>query len=142
MASSRAGVYLLAGLTSLGICIAFQYRRSRENDSRIHSVTRSPLNEVLRSLTAEQILELPYRPDHFPGARKVETPFGYCNAYEFGPESGPKVLLIHGISTPCLSLGGVAHELVRKGCRVLLYGEDILFHMQHATNRFCINSFV
>jgi pimeloyl-ACP methyl ester carboxylesterase len=41
--------------------------------------------------------------------------------YEFGPESGRKVLLVHGISTPCLSLGSVANALVEKGCRVMLF---------------------
>lgn len=30
------------------------------------------------------------------------------------------MLLLHGISTPCVSLGGVARGLVGKGCRVLL----------------------
>jgi pimeloyl-ACP methyl ester carboxylesterase len=40
--------------------------------------------------------------------------------YEWGPEKGRKVLLVHGISTPCVSLGGVANALVETGCRVLL----------------------
>jgi pimeloyl-ACP methyl ester carboxylesterase len=31
------------------------------------------------------------------------------------------VLLVHGISTPCLSLGAVADGLVAKGCRVMLF---------------------
>lgn len=30
------------------------------------------------------------------------------------------MLLVHGISTPCVSLGGVANALVEKGCRVML----------------------
>lgn len=41
--------------------------------------------------------------------------------YEWGPETGKKVVLIHGISTPCMSVGGVAHALVAKGCRVILF---------------------
>lgn len=41
--------------------------------------------------------------------------------YEWGPETGRKVLLIHGISTPCVALGGIALELVGKGCRVMLF---------------------
>lgn len=40
--------------------------------------------------------------------------------YEWGPENGRKVLMLHGISTPCLSLGKLAHALVKLGCRVLL----------------------
>lgn len=41
--------------------------------------------------------------------------------YEWGPEDGRKVLLIHGISTPCIALGGIAHALVERGCRVMIY---------------------
>ena len=40
--------------------------------------------------------------------------------YEWGPEKGRKVLLVHGVSTPCVSLGGIANGLVEKGCRVIL----------------------
>ena len=40
--------------------------------------------------------------------------------FEWGPEKGRKVLLVHGISTPCVALGGVANGLVEKGCRVML----------------------
>ena len=29
--------------------------------------------------------------------------------------------MVHGISTPCLTLGAVAHGLVEKGCRVMLF---------------------
>lgn len=125
MASPRVRVYLLAGLAMLGLYAAFQHRRSRAHRSRIDSVTKSPLKYVLPGLTADQIEELPYGPGEFPGARTVETPYGSCRAYEFGNETGLKVLLIHGISTPCISLRGVAFELQRRGCRVLLYGEDI-----------------
>lgn len=41
--------------------------------------------------------------------------------YEWGPEDGRKVLFVHGISTPCLALGGLANALVEKGCRVMLF---------------------
>ncbi len=46
--------------------------------------------------------------------------YGTIRVYEWGPENGRKVLLVHGISTPCLALGGVANALVEKGCRVML----------------------
>lgn len=42
-----------------------------------------------------------------------------------GSEQGKKVLLVHGISTPYLSLGGVAEWLGGRGCLVMLVGEDI-----------------
>ena len=123
MASSPVRISLLAGLATLGLYAAFQHHRSRVNRRRIHSVTPSPLNAVLQGSTAERRADLPYRPDGLPGARTVETPWGSCRAYEWGDEKGLKVLLIHGISTPCISLRGVALDLVSKGCRVLLYGE-------------------
>jgi hypothetical protein len=41
--------------------------------------------------------------------------------YEWGPEDGRKVVFVHGISTPCVSLGSIAHGLVKKGCRVMLF---------------------
>ncbi|KAI9376667.1 Alpha/Beta hydrolase protein [Aspergillus egyptiacus] len=59
--------------------------------------------------------------DALPGARDVPTPYGSMRVYEWGPEDGPKVLLVHGITTPCISLGGLAHALVDRGCRVMLF---------------------
>ena len=41
--------------------------------------------------------------------------------YEWGPEDGSKVLCVHGITTTCMSIGGVAYGLVEKGCRVMLF---------------------
>jgi len=41
--------------------------------------------------------------------------------YEFGPEDGPKVLFVHGISTSCVTLMHLANALVKKGCRVMLF---------------------
>jgi len=76
---------------------------------------------LLPKLAAAERLQLPYPPDALPGARDVESPYGTFRVYEFGPEDGRKVLLVHGISTPCLSLGGVAHGLAEKGCRVMLF---------------------
>lgn len=32
------------------------------------------------------------------------------------------MLLIHGISTPSIALADLAHKLVSKGCRVMLFG--------------------
>ena len=53
----------------------------------------------------------------------MQTPFGSLRVYEWGPEDGRKVLFVHGISTPCLSLGLLAQELVDRGCRVMLFGK-------------------
>ncbi|KAH8815272.1 Alpha/Beta hydrolase protein [Xylogone sp. PMI_703] len=81
----------------------------------------SPRDTLLPRLSKSEKDALPYPPDLFPGARDVENMYGKTRVYEWGPETGKKVLLIHGISTPCLSLGGVAHGLVSRGCRVILF---------------------
>jgi hypothetical protein len=70
----------------------------------------------------EELAQLPYPPDALPGARDVDSPYGVTRVYEWGPETGPKVLLIHGISTPSIALADLAHRLVAKGYRVMLFG--------------------
>ena len=84
-------------------------------------ITPSPLTTLLPKLSEREQADLPYPPDSLPGARDVATPYGSIRVYEFGPEAGRKVLLLHGISTPCLALGAVAHGLAEKGCRVMLF---------------------
>ncbi|ODA83921.1 hypothetical protein RJ55_02438 [Drechmeria coniospora] len=64
---------------------------------------------------------LPYAPDVFPGGREVESEYGTIKVFEWGPEAGEKVLLMHGIGTPCIALGDMAKEFVRRGCRVMLF---------------------
>ncbi|UNI16160.1 hypothetical protein JDV02_002625 [Purpureocillium takamizusanense] len=64
---------------------------------------------------------LPYAPDVFPGGRDVETEYGTIKVFEWGPEDGEKVLLMHGIGTPCVALGDMAKEFVERGCRVMLF---------------------
>jgi len=82
----------------------------------------SPRSTLLPKLSEEEKAQLPYPPDVLPGARDVDTPYGSIRAYEFGPEEGRKVLLVHGISTPAIALGAVAQALVDKGgCRVMLF---------------------
>ncbi|KAK0735008.1 Alpha/Beta hydrolase protein [Lasiosphaeria miniovina] len=82
----------------------------------------SPLSTVIPRLSKSELETLEYTPDAFPGARDVETPYGSIRVYEWGPESGAKVLFIHGISTSCQTLGKLAHALVdEKGCRVMMF---------------------
>ncbi|KAH0360834.1 alpha/beta-hydrolase, partial [Aureobasidium melanogenum] len=109
------GAVASVGLTAL---LTSQYRKNVHAPCRIID---SPLPLVQKTLTKEQQKRLPYAPDALEGARDVETPFGSIRVYEWGPEDGKKVLLVHGISTPCVALGGLADELVQKGCRVMLF---------------------
>lgn len=115
-------VLLGLGITASSLFVLIQADRNRKYKSDLFSKTPSPLTTVLPRLTESQRRRLAYQPDHVPGARNVVTPYGNTRVYEFGPEDGQKVLLVHGISTPCLSLAGIARELVKRGCRVMLYG--------------------
>jgi signal recognition particle GTPase len=63
--------------------------------------------------------------------------YGSIRVYEWGPEDGPRVLFIHGINTTCQTLGKLAHALVKKGCRVMLFVRIHPFqaeHLCHDTN--------
>lgn len=79
------------------------------------------LPSPLKTLTPAQLSTLLYSPDFYPGARDATTPYGTIRCYEFGPETGRKVLLLHGISTSCMTLTHIAHGLAARGCRVLLF---------------------
>ncbi|KAG7293354.1 hypothetical protein NEMBOFW57_003402 [Staphylotrichum longicolle] len=86
------------------------------------TVSRSPLRTILPALSPDEFAKLEYKPDNFPGARDVETPYGSIRVYEWGPLSGEKVVFVHGISTACITLTKLANALVEeRGCRVLLF---------------------
>jgi hypothetical protein len=68
--------------------------------------------------------DLPYPTDALPGARDVSSPYGSIRVYEWGPDHGDRVLLVHGISTPSIALTDLAHRLVARGCRVMLFGRS------------------
>lgn len=55
----------------------------------------------------------------------AELSLGVTHYRWFGPERGPKVVCVHGLTTPCYGYEGLATELAEAGCRVLtfdLYG--------------------
>lgn len=86
--------------------------------SNFPKINHSPL-EKYQLCPEEQVA---YPPDLIPGGRDVPTPYGTIRVHEFGPsDADRKVLFLHGISTPCISLLGIAENLAyRKGCRVML----------------------
>lgn len=109
---------------------------------RREKILPSPLKTLLPRLPPSEVEALAYHPNQFPGARDVQTPvrdarappaeaqsdlanryaqYGSIRVYEWGPEDGPKVLMVHGISTSCITLGNIAHGLVERGHRVMLY---------------------
>ena len=89
----------------------------------------SPRETLLPFLSPSQIESLPYPPNCLPGARDVETSFGTMRVYEWGPEEGRKVVLIHGDTTPAPMLGPIATKLVASGCRVMVLGIHVLFEL-------------
>ena len=56
---------------------------------------RNPVYTAKRPLAAQDPAKLPYPPDCLPGARDVDTPYGNIRVYEWGPEDGRKLSLIH-----------------------------------------------
>ncbi|RAH64882.1 alpha/beta hydrolase [Aspergillus aculeatinus CBS 121060] len=120
LASHRSQLPLLAA-TGASLTAAFILRSFLSDSQPEGNVYRSPLDKV-KALSDAENRELPLPIDVLPGARDVPTSFGgSMRVYEWGPEEGPRVLLIHGITTPCIALGGLAHALVDRGCRVMLF---------------------
>jgi len=115
----RYGLSAAAGFLAFGLLQKLFAIRKASGPEPV----RSPRRDISSGLSQEELDRLPYPPDVFPGGRDVETPYGSIRVFEWGPEEGRKVLLVHGISTPTMSLGGLAEELAEKGCRVMLFGK-------------------
>ncbi|GAO47056.1 alpha/beta-hydrolase [Saitoella complicata NRRL Y-17804] len=63
------------------------------------------------TLTKEERDASPYPENFFEGGRYVETPYGTIRTYEFGNAEGPRILLIHGITSPSPCFHALAMEL-------------------------------
>ncbi|KAF2674424.1 alpha/beta-hydrolase [Microthyrium microscopicum] len=117
--------YLSLSTATIGVASAvlgFTYARNVQlRQAAYVAISPSPLETKITTLSASEISDLAYPPNALPGARTVSTPYGNCRVYEFGPEDGPKVLLVHGISIPSVGLVDLAKKLVEKGCRVMLF---------------------
>ncbi|KAK0655813.1 Alpha/Beta hydrolase protein [Cercophora newfieldiana] len=107
--------YLTLGAVGISLALVL-----RSLDAKTLPI-KSPRDTLLPKLNEDEIAALPYPPDILPGSRDVSTPYGLIKVFEWGPEDGERILLLHGISTPCLSLANLAEELVAQGYRVLLF---------------------
>ncbi|KLU83321.1 hypothetical protein MAPG_02385 [Magnaporthiopsis poae ATCC 64411] len=124
--SILAGAAFIAVVSAIGAVIV--RGRSVQNEGTTNGAQKrlpkfwidSPSKTQL-GISAHEAENLPYPQNVLPGGRDVETPYGSIHVFEWGPEDGERVLLLHGISTPCLALGGVAHTLVESGYRVMLF---------------------
>ncbi len=129
---------------SLGLALRTPKLKKPHRSSK-STWTPSPRTTQLPELSCEAVSALAYPPDVLPGARDVETPYGTIKVFEWGPEDGEKVLLMHGISTPCLCQSDLAEELVSQGHRVMLFDyfgrgysdspDDIPFDMRLYTSQ-------
>lgn len=106
---------------AIGVTAGFTVGALIQNRPLKKRCIESPRSTQLPRLTKEQIDQLPYPPNALPGGRDVDTPYGCLKVFEWGPEDGEKVLLLHGISTPCVALGNVGDELVKRGYRVMIF---------------------
>lgn len=110
---------VLLGL-QIGLSVGRKLYKIKTGGARDEQIVPSPVKSLLPELSPEEAASFPYPPDAYPGVRDVESPYGSLRVYEWGPEEGRKVLLVHGISNPCIALGAVAHGLADKGCRVMM----------------------
>ncbi|MCJ1435565.1 hypothetical protein MMC27_004939 [Xylographa pallens] len=115
--SMKSGL-AVASIATIGFLLRFAYRTSKFNTFR--RVVPSPRDTLIPFLSHSEASTLPYRPDFFPGARDVDSPYGQMRVYEWGPHDGKKVMMVHGDTTPAPLFGPIAKALVEKGCRVLL----------------------
>lgn len=90
---------------------------------RLRPATIASPRTQLTGLSSAEIAQLPYPPDLFPGARWVDTPYGVIRVYEWGAESGRKVVFLHGIGTACCVARDMLWELSDAGCRVMAFGQ-------------------
>jgi hypothetical protein len=120
--------YVVIGAASVGTLLLLGTVSSALRSSP-STVIPSPVASKLPHLSEEEVHQLPYPPDALPGPRDVQSPYGTVRVYEWGPEEGDKILLIHGISTPGIALADLAHKLVRRGCRVMMFGRSPLFYL-------------
>jgi hypothetical protein len=111
----------LLAVTGASFTLGLLARSILPHKESLQTILVSPRSTVLPEISESQNQELPLPPDVLPGARDVASPYGSMRVYEWGPEDGPKVLFVHGITTPCIALGGLAHALVDRGCRVMLF---------------------
>ncbi|KAF4464659.1 2-hydroxy-6-oxo-6-phenylhexa-24-dienoate hydrolase [Fusarium albosuccineum] len=123
MASSQDGSSpALVAVTTAIATVAFLALARAALYPVLPKTIRNPLKEgVYAKANASKNKNLVYQPDQFPGARDVETPYGSIRVYEFGPETGEKVFFVHGISTPCITLGPLGNALAKRGYRVMLF---------------------
>ncbi|GJJ14057.1 hypothetical protein Clacol_008314 [Clathrus columnatus] len=81
----------------------------------------TPVEHSLDAVPPESEIRQLYPRNIFPNPQSVQLPWGKTTFWLLGPEGGPKVSLIHGISIPAYSWHLLAPSLAKHGFRVLVY---------------------
>ncbi|KIK00540.1 hypothetical protein K443DRAFT_679111 [Laccaria amethystina LaAM-08-1] len=79
------------------------------------------LHTSLASLPATSKSWSIYPENYYPGGGYATFPYGRVRYWVMGPETGEKVVLIHGLSIPAIIWKEIAPKLASRGYRVLLY---------------------
>ncbi|KAF7312959.1 Hydrolase-4 domain-containing protein [Mycena kentingensis (nom. inval.)] len=80
-----------------------------------------PADPGLGSRPTNSRARILYKEDWTEGGSYVTLPLGTVRYWLDGPESGRKVILIHGLTTPSVAFERLVPMLVDAGCRVLAY---------------------
>ena len=118
--SPTAAVFTFASVATL--VFARHFTRSSNQLKPLQRYIPSPRDTLIPFLSGKEAAALAYPPSLLPGARDVSTLYGTMRVYEWGPENGKKVVLVHGDTTPGPVLGPIADALVSRGCRVIMFG--------------------
>ncbi|KAF2272621.1 putative alpha/beta fold family hydrolase [Westerdykella ornata] len=111
-------IVIAAALCSLCIWLQFFFRDS-QHPPEAHTITLAKARVEVAERRGST--KPPYLKDAFPGGRHVRTVYGTIQVFEWGPSDGEKVLMLHGLGTPCIALSNMARGFVEKGCRVMLF---------------------
>jgi hypothetical protein len=118
----------------LGLATLALFAANKKSPPQSRSIIPSPRTTLLPRLSQAEASRLPYPPDILPGSRDVTTPYGTMRVYEWGPETGRKVIFCHGDGTPSPLFSSIAKDLVAKGCRVMLFGDYHPYTTTNSTN--------
>lgn len=121
--------FLAALIAAVCFALYIQLRsvfRDMQHPPEEHTITRAKAR--VEAEERQRHTEPPYLTDAFPGGRQFKTVYGTIQVFEWGPEEGEKVLMVHGLGTPCIALGDMAKEFVSKGYRVMIFGESCICH--------------
>ncbi|OQO12837.1 hypothetical protein B0A48_02301 [Cryoendolithus antarcticus] len=106
-------IALFLGLTTTAYLVVATYR-SATPKALSASIHRSPRSKISTLSQASQDA-VPYPPNALPNPRDVSTPYGSIRTNLYGASNtGRKILLIHGISTPSVVFAPLATLLADK----------------------------